>query len=221
MPNRSSSSKRTSRSGFTLIELLVVIAIIAILASLLLPALGKAKEKAKETDCSGRLKQVFLAYSLYSEDHNGSGPRTYDTVGWWEHWGYGLMNGGYLGGKLSSLWCPSSPQKSIDYDKTYGMNAYLMSASGFGWGSPNLFTLQSKYQPAQAALILDSSRGSTGTIMACYVYSVNVPSDPCQVYRYHSGKAGAVFLDGHAEGCTTDRLNALLPPVQFSFNGWN
>ncbi len=66
------------RKGFTLIELLVVIAIIALLLSILLPALSKVKERAKQIVCKANLKSVGIAVLLYLDDHDG---KTYPDHG--------------------------------------------------------------------------------------------------------------------------------------------
>jgi prepilin-type N-terminal cleavage/methylation domain-containing protein/prepilin-type processing-associated H-X9-DG protein len=94
------------KRGFTLIELLVVIAIIAILASILFPVFAKAREKARQTQCTSNIKQLALGIQMYSQD-NGSQYPGIDGSGWVS------KVAPYLGNSTEMFQCPSDANENV------------------------------------------------------------------------------------------------------------
>ncbi len=110
--NNRKTDQAAADTAFTLIELLVVIAIIGILASMLLPALGQAKEAAKRIKCTSNVHELGLANIMYAGDNNGGYPPRDGT----ERWPALLMS--YYR-TTNVLICPSETNYS---PLTYGIN---------------------------------------------------------------------------------------------------
>ena len=208
-------SFKGNKSIFTLVELLVVIGIIAILASLLLPALGKAREKAKQISCTGNLKQLSTVCLLYSTDFSGWMPKNYtdDSLGASYdgfNWPRILYINGYITKNIGILACPKateytyalkfeeSPQLDYAWNyTTYGMNENY-NAPLYG---PKRFSSCKK--PGITVFLGDSIYPPAGTRGTVVLSNSNYNPD-LSSYRLdsrHSRQANIIFSDGHADSC--------------------
>jgi len=218
---------RVSTPGFTLIELLVVIAIIAILAAMLLPALGKAKQKAYGISCINNLRQMQTAQVLYADDNGDRLVPSYAISDPKLTWAAGDLrtaleatNEAFTVGALLGPYAKAASVYKCPADKTMigGLpRARSQSMNIFFGGKPDGTPSSSRvnttthYFFTKAATVIRPSGlwvlwdESPGTIDDCYgVVDVSAAYRSSKILvnspaSYHNKAGGLSFADGHAE----------------------